>query len=160
MFHDRSLRRIESVQLRIFHLEIDSHRFVLYLAKRLFLLDHLRDAVALQPTTVRGPGQRMTNRLAHDRLPFSLQARLDGPCPTSRPTISPPSPRNIPHPPLADSIINRNCPGLDSNQHSLSGTSPSSWRVCQFRHLGLGLIIYYSLLIVNVPFGDFADNAG
>lgn len=30
------------------------------------------------------------------------------------------------------------CPGLDSNQHSLSATRPSSVRVYQFHHLGIG----------------------
>ena len=30
------------------------------------------------------------------------------------------------------------CPGLDSNQHSLSATRPSSVRVYQFHHLGKG----------------------
>lgn len=30
------------------------------------------------------------------------------------------------------------CPGLDSNQHSLSATTPSKWRVYQFHHLGKG----------------------
>ena len=29
------------------------------------------------------------------------------------------------------------CPGLDSNQHALSSTTPSRWRVYQFHHLGL-----------------------
>ena len=29
------------------------------------------------------------------------------------------------------------CPGQDSNLHVLANTSPSSWRVYQFRHLGI-----------------------
>ncbi len=29
------------------------------------------------------------------------------------------------------------CPGLDSNQHGLAATDPSSQRVYQFRHQGL-----------------------
>src|SRR5690606_4133599 len=28
------------------------------------------------------------------------------------------------------------CPGLDSNQHAVSGTTPSRWRVYQFHHPG------------------------
>lgn len=28
------------------------------------------------------------------------------------------------------------CPGQDSNLHTLASTSPSSWRVYQFHHLG------------------------
>src|SRR5262249_1888434 len=28
------------------------------------------------------------------------------------------------------------CPGLDSNQHPIAGTRPSTWRVYQFHHLG------------------------
>jgi hypothetical protein len=28
------------------------------------------------------------------------------------------------------------CPGLDSNQHTLSGTTTSKWLVYQFQHLG------------------------
>lgn len=29
------------------------------------------------------------------------------------------------------------CPGRDSNLHAETGTSPSSWRVYQFHHLGI-----------------------
>jgi hypothetical protein len=29
-----------------------------------------------------------------------------------------------------------NCPGQESNLHEPKPTSPSSWRVCQFRHPG------------------------
>jgi hypothetical protein len=31
------------------------------------------------------------------------------------------------------------CREQDLNLHDLAATSPSSWRVCQFRHLGSGL---------------------
>ncbi len=40
----------------------------------------------------------------------------------------------------AASLSRRKCPGEDSNLHALTGTSPSSWRVCQFRHLGFSLL--------------------
>ena len=35
----------------------------------------------------------------------------------------------------ADAQLNQ-CPGLESNQHDPKVTSPSSWRVCHFRHPG------------------------
>jgi hypothetical protein len=34
------------------------------------------------------------------------------------------------------SICPFKCPGLDSNQHTLSGTTTSKWLVYQFQHLG------------------------
>jgi hypothetical protein len=50
------------------------------------------------------------------------------------------------------------CPGLDSNQHSLSATRPSSVRVYQFHHLGKcaalrgkGPQIYTRLPFVGIP---------
>ena len=36
------------------------------------------------------------------------------------------------------------CPGLDSNQHTLASTSPSSWRVYQFHHLGMINLFYFN----------------
>ncbi len=32
------------------------------------------------------------------------------------------------------------CPEQDSNLHTVTGTSPSSWRVYQFHHLGVNKI--------------------
>ena len=39
---------------------------------------------------------------------------------------------------FAEAFLHLKCPGLDSNQHSLSATRPSSVRVYQFHHLGKG----------------------
>jgi hypothetical protein len=33
-------------------------------------------------------------------------------------------------------ILSSECPRLDSNQHTTEGTSPSSWHVYQFHHVG------------------------
>jgi hypothetical protein len=38
-----------------------------------------------------------------------------------------------------------NCPGQESNLHEPKPTSPSSWRVCQFRHPGE---LYHLLFII------------
>ena len=43
------------------------------------------------------------------------------------------------------------CPGQDSNLHTLASTSPSSWRVYQFHHLGgfgSGLSVQGSMLLL------------
>jgi hypothetical protein len=34
----------------------------------------------------------------------------------------------------------RKCPGLDSNQHARTGTTPSKWLGYQFQHLGVVLV--------------------
>jgi len=34
------------------------------------------------------------------------------------------------------------CPGLDSNQHTLSGTTTSKWLVYQFQHLGSRPVLF------------------
>ncbi len=46
----------------------------------------------------------------------------------------------IKHPPPSGDgcfMHDQACPGLDSNQHALTGTAPSRRRVYQFRHPGL-----------------------
>ena len=37
---------------------------------------------------------------------------------------------------VVPNIIESECPEEDSNLHGLAATSPSSWRVYQFHHLG------------------------
>lgn len=51
------------------------------------------------------------------------------------------------------------CPGQDSNLHTLSGASPSSWYVYQFHHLGIvsGKVNVQNLefKVVKVPSSGF-----
>ncbi len=42
------------------------------------------------------------------------------------------------------------CPEQDSNLHTLASTSPSSWRVYQFHHLGIGTIKIVTTTWINV----------
>jgi hypothetical protein len=55
---------------------------------------------------------------------------------------------------MACDVNAKDCPGQELNLHEISLTSPSSWRVCQFRHPGetinyRRLIIDYLLLNVK-----------
>ena len=47
------------------------------------------------------------------------------------------------------------CRGQDLNLHDLAATRPSTWRVCQFRHLGNSALKRGQAPLCEAPFGPF-----
>ena len=47
-------------------------------------------------------------------------------------------------------ILTLQCPEQDSNLHTVTGTSPSSWRVYQFHHLGIYFCVCKTIKNLNI----------
>src|SRR5688572_24908644 len=52
------------------------------------------------------------------------------------------------------------CRRGDLNPHALAGTSPSSWRVCLFRHSDVGWSLYRSIFTGSVSVRGLGLQAG
>jgi hypothetical protein len=66
---------------------------------------------------------------------FQFLKECDAGC-LIRPLWRPPAHKKAPKVNTIKAFTIYLCPGLDSNQHTLSGTTTSKWLVYQFQHLG------------------------